>query len=332
MTRKKRKKKDPNAPKRPQSAYTLYMKEFRNKIIEDNDFSPSDIAAVGRELGRTWKALGTKQRGPYEKEAAIEYARYKKLKTAYDLTLGPPSPKPFKPPTKAAIARAEKKAILRAAKAEAKRAAKLMKKASSTSSSSSSSSASYVSNLPMLTTKASSAESVSVTRGSASIPIGTASKNSKNKIGRPKKQKEMSDSNATRKKKRNKKRRMKDVNEVRKPMTSYLCFCKVARPYLIEHFVNDSFANMGKKLGAAWKSLSMEEKYPFYAASEADRLRYLRECREADQDPMYAPSLAGLSLERWQSYCQDRDIVLLQPTTLHKHKTKLPKLEEVVIE
>ena len=77
---------------------------------------------------------------------------------------------------------------------------------------------------------------------------------------------------------------------------------------------------------------SMEEKYPFYAASEADRLRYLRECREADQDPMYAPSLAGLSLERWQSYCQDRDIVLLQPTTLHKHKTKLPKLEEVVIE
>ena len=64
MTRKKRKKKDPNAPKRPQSAYTLYMKEFRNKIIEDNDFSPSDIAAVGRELGRTWKALGTKQRGP----------------------------------------------------------------------------------------------------------------------------------------------------------------------------------------------------------------------------------------------------------------------------
>ena len=199
MTRKKRKKKDPNAPKRPQSAYTLYMKEFRNKIIEDNDFSPSDIAAVGRELGRTWKALGTKQRGPYEKEAAIEYARYKKLKTAYDLTLGPPSPKPFKPPTKAAIARAEKKAILKAAKAEAKRAAKLMKKASSTSSSS------YVSNLPMLTTKAPSAESVSVTRGSASIPIGTASKNSKNKIGRPKKAKEMSDSNATRKKKEIKK-------------------------------------------------------------------------------------------------------------------------------
>jgi hypothetical protein len=137
-------------------------------------------------------------------------------------------------------------------------------------------------------------------------------KKNKKKLGRPRK---IIDPNAPpRKKKKPKKRRSREMHEVRKPMTSYLCFCKVARPYLIEHFKNDSFANMGKKLGAAWKSLSMEEKYPFYAASEADRLRYLRECREADQDPMYAPSLAGLSVERWETYCKDNDVVFIVPS------------------
>ena len=65
---------------------------------------------------------------------------------------------------------------------------------------------------------------------------------------------------------------------------------------------------MGKKLGVAWKSLNFEDKYPFYAAAEADRLRYLRECREINQEPMYAPSLAGLSVERWQNYIQGKDI------------------------
>ena len=67
--KRKRKKVDPNAPARPASAYTLYMAKFRQKIIDKNGFRQSDIASIGRELGRTWKSLTAKQRHPYEKKA-----------------------------------------------------------------------------------------------------------------------------------------------------------------------------------------------------------------------------------------------------------------------
>jgi hypothetical protein len=250
MPRKKKRKVDPNAPKRPSSAYMLYMAKVRNKIIRENGFEPSDIANIGKELGRTWKRMGPKQRAPYEKRASIEYDRYCKAKRKYD-----------------AIKAAENGDEIDDFNTTAKRYNKKSRKS------------------PYMDSD--------------------SPKRVKKKIGRPRK----NGVTLAKKKKKNKsKKRKRDSSEVRKPLTSYLCFCKVARPYLMVHYKNDSFANMGKKLGVAWKSLNFEDKYPFYAAAEADRLRYLRECREINQEPMYAPSLAGLSVERWQNYIQGKDI------------------------
>ena len=240
--KKKRKKEvDPNAPKRPSSAYMLYMREARPAIIKKYNFDKSDIASVGKELGRSWKKLKPKLRRPYEKRAQEEYSQYRKEKTAYDVSRG------IDPE-------------------------KVSKKKSRT--------------------------------GDVGRPGGRPKK----KIGRPRKTAEAVSS--TLKRKKSKKKRKRDALEARKPMTSYLCFCKVARPHLMVHFSGDTFANMGKKLGAAWKSLAMEDKYPFYAAAEADRLRYLRECRAMSQEPMYSPSLAGLSAERWQAIANAKDITL----------------------
>ena len=87
--KRKRKKVDPNAPARPASAYTLYMAKFRQKIIDKNGFRQSDIASIGRELGRTWKSLTAKQRHPYEKKAQKQYARYQTEKAEYEATCAP---------------------------------------------------------------------------------------------------------------------------------------------------------------------------------------------------------------------------------------------------
>jgi hypothetical protein len=52
---KKKQKKDPNAPKRPQSAFLLFSNSERANVRADNpEFKLADI---GRELGVRWKAL-----------------------------------------------------------------------------------------------------------------------------------------------------------------------------------------------------------------------------------------------------------------------------------
>ena len=54
----KKKKKDENAPKRPMSAFMLYMNEVRDKIKSDNPgIAFTDIAKKGGEL---WKSLTDK--------------------------------------------------------------------------------------------------------------------------------------------------------------------------------------------------------------------------------------------------------------------------------
>ena len=267
MPRKRKKHVDPNAPKRPSSAYMMFMVEVRQTIIEKNNFKPSDIASIGKELGYQWKNLGPIERNPYERRAQIDYARYCNARKKYE---------------------AEKSLIGNAKKAASTSATTAATKTTTNTSTSTSGGKSTSFAVSLKSTK----------RGDLSIPL-----NGKNKYKKHKEKKA-----ALKKTKKKKQKRKREGSEVRKPMTSYLCFCRVARPHLIVHFENDTFANMGKKLGLAWKSLTMEDKYPFYAAAEADRLRYLKECREVNQDPMYSPSLAGLSVERWESYVKGKDI------------------------
>lgn len=73
-TYKPKKKKDPNAPKQPLSAYFIFSTEERLKVKEENPgFS---ICEVAKELGRRWAEMdpGVKQR--YQQRAEEERQKY----------------------------------------------------------------------------------------------------------------------------------------------------------------------------------------------------------------------------------------------------------------
>ena len=73
--KKKKAKKDPNAPKKPMTAFFLYAATQRANIKDTNpEFSIGDI---GKELGRRWKELSSEAKEPFESDA-------KRLKAEYD--------------------------------------------------------------------------------------------------------------------------------------------------------------------------------------------------------------------------------------------------------
>lgn len=87
----KKKKKDPNAPKRAASAFTLYVKENRAKIKEQNPgLSFGDIS---RLVGQKFKQLSGEEKEKYEKIAAKEKERYKRQMENYK----PPAADPDSP-------------------------------------------------------------------------------------------------------------------------------------------------------------------------------------------------------------------------------------------
>ncbi|WOL13433.1 hypothetical protein Cni_G22203 [Canna indica] len=74
-TRKPKAEKDPNKPKRPPSAFFVFMEEFRKTFKEKNPNNKS-VAVVGKAGGGKWKSLSESEKAPYVAKAA-------KLKTEY---------------------------------------------------------------------------------------------------------------------------------------------------------------------------------------------------------------------------------------------------------
>lgn len=71
---KKRKKKDPNAPKRAMSAFFWFCQEERGKVRAANpDLTVGDTA---KELGRRWAEVTTAQKGKFEALAQKDKKRY----------------------------------------------------------------------------------------------------------------------------------------------------------------------------------------------------------------------------------------------------------------
>jgi len=78
---KQKKYKDPNAPKRPPSAFFIFCGDFRTKVkSEQPDASIGDVA---KKLGLMWNALSVEDKQPYEKKAAKLKEQYDKDITAY---------------------------------------------------------------------------------------------------------------------------------------------------------------------------------------------------------------------------------------------------------
>jgi hypothetical protein len=70
----KRKRKDPNAPKKPMTSYMLYMQAQRAAVVAAN---PSlKFGDVSKKISEDWKVLPEDQKKIYEDKAAAEKARY----------------------------------------------------------------------------------------------------------------------------------------------------------------------------------------------------------------------------------------------------------------
>lgn len=71
---KRSRKKDPNAPKRPETSYIMFSREMRPRIVAK--FPNHSNLEVMREMGRLWKELDEKTKEVYNKRYLEEKERY----------------------------------------------------------------------------------------------------------------------------------------------------------------------------------------------------------------------------------------------------------------
>ncbi|KNC99879.1 uncharacterized protein SPPG_05251 [Spizellomyces punctatus DAOM BR117] len=79
--RKTRAKKDPNAPKKPLSAFFFFSQENRARIKEENP--DATFGQIGKLLGQEWKEISQSDKQLYEKKAENDKIRYEKDLRAY---------------------------------------------------------------------------------------------------------------------------------------------------------------------------------------------------------------------------------------------------------
>ncbi|XP_031129570.1 HMG1/2-like protein isoform X1 [Ipomoea triloba] len=75
--------KDPNKPKRPPSAFFVFMEQFRKEYKEKHPKNKS-VATVGKAAGDKWKSLSEKEKAPYIAKAEQRKEDYNRQMEAYD--------------------------------------------------------------------------------------------------------------------------------------------------------------------------------------------------------------------------------------------------------
>ncbi|KAH9296826.1 hypothetical protein KI387_028508 [Taxus chinensis] len=75
-------KKDPNQPKRPQTAFFVFLEEFRKTFKAENP-NVKGVTAVGKACGEKWKAMSEKEKAPYVAKAAQMKTEYDRSMVAY---------------------------------------------------------------------------------------------------------------------------------------------------------------------------------------------------------------------------------------------------------
>ncbi|KAB2624039.1 high mobility group B protein 7-like [Pyrus ussuriensis x Pyrus communis] len=77
MSKRAKKDKDPNAPKRPLTAFFLFLDDFRKSYKEANPDSKG-VKTVTREGGEKWKSMTDEEKKPYVDKAAELKQEYKR--------------------------------------------------------------------------------------------------------------------------------------------------------------------------------------------------------------------------------------------------------------
>ncbi len=76
-------KKDPNKPKRPPSAFFVFLEEFRKTYKQEHP-NVKAVSVVGKAGGEKWKSLSEAEKAPFEAKAAKRKSDYEKLMVAYN--------------------------------------------------------------------------------------------------------------------------------------------------------------------------------------------------------------------------------------------------------
>ncbi|KAF3446906.1 hypothetical protein FNV43_RR12086 [Rhamnella rubrinervis] len=75
--------KDPNKPKRPASAFFVFMEEFRKQFNKENPDNKA-VSAVGKAAGAKWKSMSEADKAPYVARAEKRKVDYEKSMKAYN--------------------------------------------------------------------------------------------------------------------------------------------------------------------------------------------------------------------------------------------------------
>ncbi|KAL8532143.1 hypothetical protein ACS0TY_008671 [Phlomoides rotata] len=75
--------KDPNKPKRPASAFFVFMEDFRKTYKEKHPNNKS-VSAVGKAGGEKWKSLSEEEKAPYQAKSEKRKVEYEKNLQAYN--------------------------------------------------------------------------------------------------------------------------------------------------------------------------------------------------------------------------------------------------------
>ncbi|KAK9990002.1 hypothetical protein SO802_024987 [Lithocarpus litseifolius] len=78
--------KDPNKPKRPASAFFVFMEEFRKQYAKEHPNNKA-VSAVGKAGGEKWKSMSESDKAPYVAKAEKRKAEYNKTMQAYNKKL-----------------------------------------------------------------------------------------------------------------------------------------------------------------------------------------------------------------------------------------------------
>ncbi|CAL0300456.1 unnamed protein product [Lupinus luteus] len=74
--------KDPNMPKRPATAFFLFLDDFRKAFKEENPDS-KDVKRVGKEGGEKWRSMTDEEKKPYLDKFAELKVEYEKAMATY---------------------------------------------------------------------------------------------------------------------------------------------------------------------------------------------------------------------------------------------------------
>ncbi|XP_061351432.1 HMG1/2-like protein isoform X1 [Gastrolobium bilobum] len=78
--------KDPNKPKRPPSAFFVFMAEFREQYKKEHPNNKS-VSVVGKASGDKWKSMSDAEKAPYVAKAEKKKEEYDRSILAYNRKL-----------------------------------------------------------------------------------------------------------------------------------------------------------------------------------------------------------------------------------------------------